>query len=260
MRKTTFELASYYVREMGLEGKALEIGGHSLASCAKDLFPEDRFEYFDLNFERSDIPKTIIGDITNAENVQNDSFDVVFSSDVFEHINRPWLAASEIMRILKPGGLSITATLWAWRSHPCPIDYWRFSPECLEFLFSDLVTLESGFDLSERRHNKIGIWNNFGDAVPLDRWGGFRENWAVYHVGVKPPFNGTAPLPFKETDHSCALHLRQDVRGDARRVISQRRRFARIKMVVARLKHSPLKKIVPPGMRNWLRNLVRKKI
>ena len=39
----------------------------------------------------------------------------------------PWLAAAEIARILKPGGLAITHTLFSWRNHPCPIDYWRFS-------------------------------------------------------------------------------------------------------------------------------------
>jgi len=69
---------------------------------------------------------------------------------------RPWLAAAEIARILKPGGLAITHTLFSWRNHPCPIDYWRFSKECLEFLFADPECLETGYELRERRLDQPG--------------------------------------------------------------------------------------------------------
>jgi SAM-dependent methyltransferase len=84
----------------------LEIGGHTLSNCAADLFGEPRFRYHDLRLVASDIPNTIIADITGcADVIPDDSFDVVFSSDVFEHIDRPWLAAQEITRILRPGGI-----------------------------------------------------------------------------------------------------------------------------------------------------------
>ncbi len=45
----------------------------------------------------------------NLENLTypNHNFDLVITSDIFEHIRQPWRAFSEIWRILKPGGYHI---------------------------------------------------------------------------------------------------------------------------------------------------------
>ena len=212
MRDTTKALIGHYVDQLDLSGRVLEIGGHRLAQCAIDLFPQPRFDYHDLNLEASDIPNTIIADITDCrDTIPDESFDIVMSSDVFEHIDRPWLAAAEIGRILKPGGLAITHTLFAWRNHPCPIDYWRYSPECLEFLFADLECLEKGYDLSERRNDQPGFWPSGQDSVPVDHFGGWREHWSVYNVSRKG--SGPPVARFKDSDHPLAVYLRQDTQG-----------------------------------------------
>lgn len=45
------------------------------------------------------------------------SFDVVYSSNVIEHVPEPWTLADEAMRVLKPGGLAfLSYTLW-WGPH-----------------------------------------------------------------------------------------------------------------------------------------------
>lgn len=212
MHETTQALINHYVEHADLTGDVLEIGGHRLANCAIGLFPEPRFNYHDLNIAASDIPNTIIADITGCrDTIADESFDVVLSADVFEHIDRPWLAAAEIARILRPGGIAITYTLFAWRNHPCPIDYWRFSAECLEFLFGDLETLEKGYDLSHRRVDQPGFWGSGNDSVPMDELGGWREHWGVYLVARK----GSGPeLPsFKHSDHPLAGYLRMDTQG-----------------------------------------------
>ena len=99
MRETTTALIEHYADALDLCGDVLEIGGHRLANCAIEVFPEPRYRYSDLNLAASDIPNTIIADITNCrDEIPDASFDVVISSDVFEHIDRPWLAAQEIAR------------------------------------------------------------------------------------------------------------------------------------------------------------------
>jgi len=212
MRASTKAMLAHYVDHLDLSGDVLEIGGHRLVSCLISQFPAPRFRYHDLNIAASDIPNTIIADITDcAAEVPDESFDLVFSSDVFEHIDRPWLAAPEIARILTPGGIAITHTLFSWRNHPCPIDYWRYSAECLEFLFADLVTLEKGYDLSERRKDQPGFWTSGADSVPVDQFGGWREHWSVFHIGRKG--DGPAVPRFSDSDHPAATGLRMTTQG-----------------------------------------------
>lgn len=48
------------------------------------------------------------------------SFDVTYSSNVLEHVDRPWLMADEMVRVTRPGGLVyLSYTLWwgPWGGH-----------------------------------------------------------------------------------------------------------------------------------------------
>ncbi len=130
----------------------------------------------------------VVGDICHCPQIADDSFDVVMSFDVFEHVERPWDAAEECVRILRPGGLMIHRTLFAWRYHPHPIDYWRYSAEGLEYLFQrtgKMETLEKGYDLKIRRLDKRGEMPDLRDRPPIDYLGGFRENWRTLYIGRK---------------------------------------------------------------------------
>lgn len=128
----------------------------------------------------------LAGDICSCPHVPDDSFDVVFSLDVFEHVQRPWDAAKECIRITKPGGLLIHRTLFAYRYHPIPNDYWRFSSQGLEYLFTSAgpaTTVLKGYDIRTRRKDHRGY--NLLTKPPIDWLGGFRENWKVLWIGRK---------------------------------------------------------------------------
>lgn len=162
-------------------GVMLEIGGRK---NPRNLdFPS--FEYHALDLFEATSPdfKVIVGDITNCPEIPDGSYDFIFSFDVFEHVDKPWLAGAEISRLLKPGGVTVHSTLFSWRYHPCPIDYWRYSPEGLASLFPDLETLHCGFDYVERRRNVIGQGRI---KAPMDELGGWRENVRVNFAGRKP--------------------------------------------------------------------------
>lgn len=124
MRKVVKEKLNNTIKEYSLSGKVLEIGGYKLKQCAINIFKEPNFEYYSLDLEKNDIPNNIIGDITNVKStIEDNTFDVVYCSDVFEHITEPWKAALEIQRILKPDGIVFIYTVWSWRHHPLPVDY-----------------------------------------------------------------------------------------------------------------------------------------
>ena len=162
-------------------GTMLEIGGR--LQPRNEDFPAFTYHALDLKDAPGAGIHVAVGDITHCPHIPDNSYDFIFSLDVFEHINKPWLAAAEIQRLLKPGGVTVHSTLFAWRYHPCPIDYWRYSAEGLKSLFDGLECLHADFDTTERRRDLRG---QDGNAVALDALGGWRENIRVNYAGMKP--------------------------------------------------------------------------
>lgn len=63
------------------------------------------------------------------------SFDAIFCCSVFEHLHSPWVAAREILTVLKPNGVAFIQTHQSFPIHGYPHDYYRFSKEALSHLF-----------------------------------------------------------------------------------------------------------------------------
>jgi len=189
------QLGKDYLEKYNIKsGKMLQIGGTARDTKTGEFRKHRehhpfffKLEYYSLDLEYDGSKNTIVGDITNCPQISDNSYDFVFSSDTFEHIKEPWKAAKEMKRILKPGGICFIYTSFSWRYHAIPIDYWRFTPQCLVFLFEGLECLEANCDDRNRRQDHRGgdQQEKYYDGVPLDNMGGFRENWRVYYVGHK---------------------------------------------------------------------------
>ena len=91
------------------------------------------------------------------------------------------MAANEILRLLKKGGITYHTTLFSWRYHAVPEDYWRYTTAGLDQLFSKFNKICSEFDAEERRRNIIGKTNR----MQPDQMGGWRENWRVHGIYKK---------------------------------------------------------------------------
>jgi SAM-dependent methyltransferase len=66
-----------------------------------------------------------------------DSYDVVASANVMEHIRKPWLWMRELVRVCKRGGRVVTVVPLNWGYHPEPIDCWRAFPDGIAALYED---------------------------------------------------------------------------------------------------------------------------
>jgi hypothetical protein len=164
-------------------GKMLEIGGSVGSNVQKEFI---FLEYHNFDINNNPIIPTIIGDITKYnKSISDGSYDFIYSRFTLEHVENPWLAAIEISRIVKRGGLICIIVPWSWRFHPVPNDYWRFSPEGLKILFKEFQCVDSYFDISHRRNDDRGIYKNKSDYVPCDYLGGWRETWASVFIGFK---------------------------------------------------------------------------
>lgn len=160
----------------------IELGG-STGECIKNQFPSS--QYFNIDIEEHHEIPTIKCDATKSIPLDSECADFIYSNNTLEHVTSPWTVANELSRILKPGGFLYISAPWSWRYHPVPIDYWRFSPTALTYLFCNLMPIDFGFNLAYRRDDMRGFWTNEMDAVPIDDLGGVRENWLSFAFFVK---------------------------------------------------------------------------
>ena len=159
----------------------------------KVLF-DSKFEYYGTDLiDRSIKTKKsfVIGDICDSEYLKKNKkfinfFDVIYSNNVFEHLHNPFIAMENIYKMLKVDGYLITVVPFAARYHQSPGDYFRYTHQGLEKIISDAgqyKTLITGYDISKRRFNIQG--KKIQDIVPLDSFGGWRENWDVINISMK---------------------------------------------------------------------------
>lgn len=96
------------------------------------LFSAKSFRYIAIDHPES-LPRKETRPIEQlagvAEDIplSNDSVDVVLCNQVFEHVEDPIKVASEIFRILKPGGIFLGSAPSVSPIHLEPHDYWRFT-------------------------------------------------------------------------------------------------------------------------------------
>lgn len=166
-------------------GSLLELGGPH--NSMRGAFPE--FDYHHLSLFPTD-ENTIVGDATNCPHVPNESFDGIVSVSVFEHIAKPWLAAENITRLLKPGGVTVHMAPFSYFYHGAPADFYRYTPDAFAVLFPDLKQLQTEFYGRNRRRDNRGsvacpVDRDGGEQFAIDALGGWRENWQSIYAGQK---------------------------------------------------------------------------
>jgi len=183
-------LTNFVNKYLNKKIKILNIGSGLKKSYLVDLYGEENYFSCDIFPNTKKIKNYTQADICKKTTFSDNCFDLVYSHSVFEHLYNPFSAATEIARILKPGGLVFTHTVFSWRYHPCNEDYFRFTHSGLENIFSKherLITLISGYnDLSRRRNILGGKMKDGVDSVKKDILGGWLENWEVMHIAQKP--------------------------------------------------------------------------
>lgn len=84
-----------------------------------------------------------VHDLSTA--IEPESFAIVYSVSVLEHLCLPWVAASQMARALAVGGLALQGAPWVFPTHSAPNDFWRISTDGLMALFGP----EMGFEVLE---------------------------------------------------------------------------------------------------------------
>ncbi len=95
-----------------------------------------------LNYEIVDYESTDVLGIAELLPFKDASFDAVISIAVLEHVKDPFRSASEITRVLKPGGELICCVPFLQPEHGYPHHYYNMAPQGLRALFEDKLQID----------------------------------------------------------------------------------------------------------------------
>ncbi len=109
--------------------------------------------YIGLNSSAADASPDVLGDAQRLP-FRDGVADMVFSTQVAEHLPEPHLMFVEAYRVLRPGGVLILTAPFHWPLHEEPLDYFRFTRYGLERLvraagFGKVQLVEDGGDWSQ---------------------------------------------------------------------------------------------------------------
>lgn len=134
-----------------IEPSVLELGTKQSRpgrSTMHKYFVPHAKEYIGSDYEAG-LDVDVLADVHELSHVFGEKrFDAVISCSTFEHLKYPWIAAIEICRVLKPGGLVFVQTHQTFPIHGYPEDYFRYTQDGLESLFSK----QAGFKVIKSGH------------------------------------------------------------------------------------------------------------
>ena len=94
------------------------------------LFPNSQYRRADIEaFADPDYIISPDGGVSEKSN----TFDVILSSQVLEHVSEPAIYLSESFRLLKPGGRLFLTTHGSYEDHGCPYDFRRWTADGLKY-------------------------------------------------------------------------------------------------------------------------------
>jgi len=122
--------------------RILEIGSREVTgtSDARERFANA--EYVGFDFYPGPNVDAVGGAHKLSHYFADQRFDIIYSCAVFEHFAMPWVVATEIAKLLKPGGIVFVETHFSYGSHERPWHFFQFSDMALRVLFSPALGFE----------------------------------------------------------------------------------------------------------------------
>lgn len=155
MREAVIDYVKWSIGQFPFEEPILDTCAGWEPNYYQPLFPGRRYIKQDMqDFNPPCID--VVCDISDMKPISDESIGLVLNLESLEHIPYPQKAVDEIYRVLRPNGLLILTTVMHFKIHPCPKDYWRFTPEGLAFLLHQFKMLDCTLEGSLKRPK--GIW------------------------------------------------------------------------------------------------------
>lgn len=175
MHKNSYEimsdLSAIALTNMHTPSQVLDVGSKDVNGTYKPLFHDHDYTGLDAK-QGSNVD--VVGDAYELPFPDN-SFDLVVSGNLLEHLAMPYLAVQEMKRVVRKNGYVIIIAPYSIHEHKYPLDYFRFLPDAFrEFLFG-FEDVEAGIKVPDEP---------LGSGVHSDTWAigkkgveNIRERW-----------------------------------------------------------------------------------
>jgi len=133
----------------------LDVGSLDVNGSYKPLFANPKWTYTGLDL----VPGPNV-DIVSEEPYRypfsDDSFDVVISGSVLEHVEDVSAFVREIARVMKPDGILCVIAPWTYPEHKYPRDCWRILPDGMKLLLEKVAGVNV-LDIHKNETDCVGI-------------------------------------------------------------------------------------------------------
>jgi SAM-dependent methyltransferase len=157
------KLVTEQVEKYGLRSPFVDLGGMErpcIADYDQTIATKDQnaryvslkqrpFDHIDVNYIVLN-PENGDPDIEDLPYTCCDTFGTAVCLNVIEHVRNPFRVFGAFYQIMKQDSLLIIETVFSFPYHPSPIDYWRYSPDCLHYLAENagFKVLEAGWRMT----------------------------------------------------------------------------------------------------------------
>ena len=101
-----------------------------------------RAQYVGMDFNNALHPEVVCDFNRDPFPFPDESFDVVFSDSVLEHVVRPFDVMDEVYRVLRKGGRGFILVPFHYKAHGSPHDFFRYSKGGLHLLLREFTEIE----------------------------------------------------------------------------------------------------------------------
>lgn len=167
MNSFDYGLLKSFVQAFNCHEPVVEIGSLVVDESmkvydVKGHFPQKVFWGVDL---RRGLGVDIAGDIEGLPFASN-SIGTILSFDTIEHVWDVHAAFKEIDRVLRKDGIAVITSVFNFKIHSCPHDFWRFTPEALDKLTEGFPNKILGYQGYRKRPRHVFVVI-FGEEYPF---------------------------------------------------------------------------------------------
>lgn len=116
--------------------KVLEIGPNEFPSAYQQMAQKQGIEWHTVDIQQlPQLTYRMSGDYEFP--IPSNTYDIVVSGQVIEHVRKIWVWMQEVARVCKVGGTVISVNPVSYGYHESPVDCWRIYPEGMKALYDD---------------------------------------------------------------------------------------------------------------------------